>query len=43
MFKELVEDITEKVKDFSSSNQFKQEFDRDNQPKRNRGMGGRSR
>ena len=43
MFKELVEDITEKVKDFSSSNQFKQEYDRDNQPKRNRGMGGRSR
>ena len=43
MFKELVEDITEKAKDFSSTNQFKKEFDRDNQPKRNRGMGGRSR
>ena len=43
MFKELVENITEKVKDFSSTNQFKKEFDRDNQPKRSRGMGGRSR
>ena len=43
MFKELVEDITGKVKGFSSTNHFKKEFDRDNQPKRNRGMGGRSR
>jgi len=43
MFKELVEDITEKAKDFSSTNHFKNEFDRDNKPKRNRGMGGRSR
>lgn len=43
MFKELVEDITEKVKGFSSTNHFKKEFDRDNQSKRNRGMGGRSR
>ena len=43
MFKELVEDITEKLKGFSSTNHFKKEFDRDNQSKRNRGMGGRSR
>src|SRR5699024_9409148 len=43
MFKELVDDITEKVKNFSSTNHFKKEFDRDNKPKRNRRMGGRSR
>lgn len=43
LFKDLVEDITEKVKGLAGKNHFKDEFDRENKPKRNRGMGGRSR
>ncbi|MDN6147178.1 MAG: plasmid recombination protein [Tetragenococcus koreensis] len=43
LFKDLVEDITEKVKVLTGKNHFKDEFDRENRPKRNRGMGGRSR
>lgn len=43
MFLELVEDITEKVKDLNGANHFKKEFERENQATRKRGRDGPSR